>query len=267
MLCDEFCSHDTHPFLYKLNLEEKNYIRDICHSIVYLKKEHNLDFSKEGILSPLIEALNNHFKKFPDKEYFFRLNKLSPKDARYFIEKCDDEDEILTIETIKQDLDYLHVGIPVNKTAEHCINVLVHSDRIFCEFSFSDDKEEFSLLLLDFQNVNYKTETRCYVKDSTLIAISQYYTDLFGVYDNSDNVLKLVKNFIIEKKITNLESYVFDIYFDSTENVKLIEINPFDHGTDSCLFEWSELDVMSPDSKICIFKFKDINDSIVTIQE
>lgn len=201
-------------------------------------------------LAELSKQLNDHFNSNPTKHYFLKLNKLSPKDAYYIItndSNLDDESE-LSLDDIKRDLDILHVGLPVGRLADYCINILLNSDRVYCELAFSDVEENISVLLLDYININHQTETRIYVKNNKLIGISQYYCDLNNVYVNSNqntpdiaNIPDIIKKFLNIK--TDLTSYVCDIYFDNKLNPELIELNPFAHSTDSCLFDWDTLEL------------------------
>ena len=259
-LCDEFCSHESHPFIYKLNSTERKYIQTVAHCNIYMDGKY--DFSKEIILSDLIKALDDHFAKNPSNEYFLRLNKLSPKDAYYFMNDVDgEEDAVMTVDTIKRDIEYLHVSRSTGKMSEHCINVLLHSDRVYCEIAFDDDEStELSVLLLNYVSVNYKTETRCYVHCGKLVAISQYYCDLTNTYDDPECVANLIEKIFNEKlrHLTKLESFVFDVYFDVKNEVQLIEFNPFNHATDPCLFTWNELEALNTN----IFRYKFNNDVI-----
>ncbi len=258
MSCDEFCSHESHPFLYKLNSMEKKYIQTVTHRNIYMNGKY--DFSKETILTGLIRALDDHFKENPNSEYFLRLNKLSPKDAYYFIENTENENDDMTIDTIKRDIEYLHVSASTGKMTEHCINVLLHSDRVYCEIAFDDEEStELSVLLLNYISVNHKTETRCYVHNNNLIAISQYYCEMTNVYNNPENVTGLIGDFFENlKQKVNIESYVFDVHIDTKEKIELIELNPYNHTTDPCLFTWDELDNLNClDTKLFRYKHDD----------
>jgi len=248
--CDEYCCHDYHPFIYKLSSPEKEYIQKTAHTKIYMNKDLPTNKEKLAELAELSKQLNNYFNSNPTKHYFLKLNKLSPKDAYYIItndSNLDDESE-LSLDDIKRDLDILHVGLPVGRLADYCINILLNSDRVYCELAFSDVEEIISVLLLDYKNINHQTETRIYVKNNKLIGISQYYCDLNNVYVNSNqntpdiaNIPDIIKKFLNIK--TNLTSYVCDIYFDNKLNPELIELNPFTHSTDSCLFDWDTLEL------------------------
>lgn len=251
--CDKYCSHKNHPFIYKLSNEERKCI--IKNAKLYI--EHNKKYSdKDDLheLNNLKNALMQHFLDNKNNEYFLRLNMLSPKDAYYFINnntnllELENIEEIVTEEVIKRNLEYLHVGFPINKIEDHCIKILLHSDRVLCELIYEEN--EIYVLLLDYKNIDHKSELRCFVKNRKLVAISQYYLDICNVYETPENVISNIINYFNENKITDLESYVFDIYFDN-QTINLIEINPFDVCTDPCFLDWSEIL-----GEICKFKYK-----------
>lgn len=266
--CDKFCSHTTHPFIYKLSKQEKDYIIKTGFDNIYNDNEY--DFTKETQLENLKNSLSLFFESNKDNEYFFRLNKLSPKDAYYIMndEQCSENeselecskketDEPMTVETIKRDIEYLHVGTKINNTVEHCIKLLLHSERIYFELSFDDQDNpaDIYVLLLNYNKINYKTETRCYINEDKLVAVSQYYTDLTNTYDDPEKIIQLIKEKI--KNIctsTCLKSFVCDVYFDYGE-IHLIEFNPYNHATDPCLFNWTEIK-----SEQCTFRYKKDSD-------
>ena len=243
--CDTYCCHETHPFIYKLSQKEKEYIQQIAHDNIYKNKKISINHLE---LTQLLNQLNEYFNANPTRHYFLKLNKLSPKDAYYIMTKNSvedsEEDSDLTLNDIKRDLDILHVGFPNNRVGDYCINILLNSDRVYCELSFSDIEENISVLLLNYKDINHITETRCYIQNNKLIGISQYYCDLDNVYSNFNlqEIPNIIKKFIININ-TDLISYVCDIYFDDKFIPHLIELNPFKHSTDSCLFEWEKLDL------------------------
>ena len=243
--CDKYCNHNEHPFIYELSSTEKKYLQTVLHSHIYMNKNipkiHNE-------LQNLINKLNEHFDKNPTKKYFLRLNKLSPKDAYYIINNNFDnndnnDNDKLTIEDIKRDLELLNVGNILNRKGDYCINILLNSDRVYCELAFSDINENISVLLLDFKNINHKSETRCYINNNKIVAISQYYSDLSDIYDFDieDNIIDKIKKYIDYNIKNDLKDYVVDIYFDNNKNIHIIELNSFSDDTDSCLFDWKEI--------------------------
>jgi hypothetical protein len=252
--CDIYCQHDYHPFIHQLSINEKKYIQETAYSNIYLNTDLPKNHKELELLS---KNLKLHFETNPTKHYFLKLNKLSPKDAYYIM--CDDDnsenDTKTTINDIKRDLDILHVGKPLNRLEDYCINILLNSDRVYCELAFSDIDENISVLLLDYKQINHKTETRIYVKDKKIIGISQYYCDLSDVYDTLINLNNSQINEFIKTQIIDVDSYVCDIYIDNDNNFQLIELNQFAHSTDSCLFTWDELDAEPFE-----FRYKENND-------
>ena len=235
--CDTYCSHSTHPFMFKLNQEELD----------ALAKRH-------GSLDRLRCALREFFIGHQN-DYFMRFNKLSPKDAYYFLNNVDvddddDDDEKMTLDTIKRDLEYLHIRseLSIEQKVDHCINVITHSDRVHCEALFLDEGDELIFLLLDYKDINYRTETRCFIKGGKLIAISQYYVDLDDDADDADVHDKIMDYFSTPR--SSLLDYVADIHLNSASAVEIIEFNPLNHATDPCLFTWEELDQLSPSDPV-----------------
>ncbi len=241
VLCDVYCNHPVHPFIYPLNPEEHRILQTVCHKAVYCKSYNPIECKLSKLYDKLYEFLDAH----PTEEYFIRFNKLSPKDAHYFIANDDTDDESMTTETISRDLDMLHIksAQSTQQRVEQCLKVIAHSDRVYCELAFSDTYD-MTLLLLDYRVINHSSETRCFIRGGQLIAISQYYTDLHNVYaDTSAVIEKIIQYFSANKNLCSLPDYVGDIYFVAeTGAVELIELNPYSHDTDPCLFTWDELD-------------------------
>lgn len=233
--------------MYKLNHEELSI----------------LSRNSQGSLDGLKKSLHTFFNEHPRNDYFLRFNKLSPKDAYYFMndseDDSEDDDELMTLDTIKRDLECLHVRseLSVEDKVNQCIKVITYSDRVHCEAAFLDDADELIFLLLKYRNINHRTETRCFVKDGKLIAISQYYVDLVDVYEETSTVQAKIQDYFRVPRST-LTDYVADVFINAhthtQSNIELIEFNPFTHGTDPCLFTWDELDKLSP-SDLPEFRF------------
>jgi hypothetical protein len=245
MICDIYCSHEFHPFIYSLDAEEHEKLKQLCRQAVY----HGIYSYAEAkaSLSRLCDKLAEFFKENAKTAYFIRFNKLSPKDAYYFINRPESEaeDEVMTETGIRRDLDLLHIKADqsVDLKVEQCINVISHSDRIFCEISFSDELD-MKLLLLEHRDINYGTETRCFIRDGNVFAISRYYTDFPGSYLDSPEVVKVKILDYFKSRRSTLLDYVADVHFNDKAEVELIELNPLTHGTDPCLFTWDELDTL-----------------------
>lgn len=101
-----------------------------------------------------------------------------------------------------------------------------------------------------WQDIAKHLEFRCFVRNQTLIAISQYnYHDAFAVDVDKHTVewavLRWLPSFY---NACSLQDVVADVFVTCQTHdnerrwqVKLIEINPLFEMTDPCLFSWPEL--------------------------
>jgi hypothetical protein len=254
--CDIYCSHKSHPFIYKLSSDEKKYLKKLIKYICYDKKsidDDKIKLLKLKHLENLKINLDLFFSENPTKHYFLKTNKISPKDAYYMIDQDEENLDII--------LDALHVGKEIDRIGDYCIDILLKSDRLYCELNFSEPEENIYVILLDFIKINHNTETRVYIKSKEIIGISQYYTDLTNVYENLN--LKIANTIIFINNLQyDIDDCVIDIHFiENTPSV--IEFNQFTHGTDPCLFTWEELDIKPYEFR---YKIKnDENEKIVKI--
>ena len=121
------------------------------------------------------------FERNESKIYFLRLSTISPKDARIYLDEDGDEEDD-DLKDIMEDIQQLKVGVAVQETAglaaTKCVQLLCHSERVKYEIQLTPDLEAKRVsLLLDWKNVSIPTETRCYVHEWRLVALSQYYVN------------------------------------------------------------------------------------------
>ena len=261
-------------YIYALSDEERNTIRDIIDNVVntFESPKETIPFVTKEIssLNELFKSLELFFNDNPG-DYFIRISTCSPKDARYYLtmdRSNNDSNDDVTIEDIINDLQVLKVNDPLQ-----CILVICHSMRIFFEV-----QSEQSIILMPWKNnILYDTETRCFIKNSKLIGFSQYYCDLSSGYTSIFNdsktsmtvsqfcngVLNFISMLIMNKKIPYSDAVV-DIVLSTgpIHEYMFIEINPFNIGTDSCLFDWKHLSSSNPN---LIFVYK-VNDGRVVVQ-
>jgi hypothetical protein len=243
-------------FRYVMTDVEKNDFCEISYDVINKCKtsEESKKFvtKRQVNYESLLMALTMFFTEKPGS-YFLRLSTISPKDAYYYLNKdsidyndlSDDE----TADEIKHSLNILKVSSPME-----CIQVLFHSFRVLCELN-DNCSDENAVLLMPWKNIAHDTETRCYVNNKKLIAISQYYTDCVDSYTsikvndiNLDKfyykIIEFVNNFIINMDKELLPNdFVIDMCqkYDSND-IMMIELNIYDRNTDSCLFTWDEID-------------------------
>jgi len=122
--------------------------------------------------------------------------------------------------------------------AEHCIQLLCHSERIKLDIQFSCESKPLSLLLLNWKKSSIKRETRCLIWNKNIIALTQYYVDLMDCYGDVkkayEHILKFFEN---NRKLIPVDNCVMDL--DMNEDfmeIYIIEFNGFDEA-DKCLFD------------------------------
>lgn len=107
------------------------------------------------------------------------------------------------------------------------------------------ESDGYTLILRKWITISSSSEFRCFVKKNQLIAISQRDTAAYYPYvaDNYNTIHSAIKNFFVEKIMGKFpdDSYIFDIYINSNNAVKLVDFNPFGELTDPLLFTWDEL--------------------------
>ena len=104
-------------------------------------------------------------------------------------------------------------------------------------------EDEMNLVVRRFDpSIKPSSEWRCFVYRGTLTAISQYYhhcyfpsLDAKGDDALRDDVASFVRRLIPHLPST---SCVVDVSFGGN-GPRLVELNPFHHSTDACLFDWS----------------------------
>lgn len=236
-------------FRYVLSDIEKKIFCDIAYDVVNkynLSQESKLFVESRKLdYDSLLSCLTGFFTKTPGV-YFLRLSTLSPKDACYYLNRSANDVADLSNETsdeIKNSLNILKVTSPME-----CIQVLFHSYRVFCELDHSTDMN--AVLLLPWKNIVHDTETRCYVNNKRLIAISQYYTDCIDSYvsvisidDFYRKIVDFVNYYIKNNELLSVDKFVIDLSQEyNSRNIMMIELNIYDRNTDSCLFTWDEID-------------------------
>jgi len=99
-------------------------------------------------------------------------------------------------------------------------------------------------------------EFRCFVKQNTLIAISQRHTDVFYNFltQDKETIIQSIQSFFndsIKDKFFD-DSFVFDVYIDKPpkSRVLVMDFNPWGEKTDGLLFEWEELQNMATDKGV-----------------
>lgn len=104
---------------------------------------------------------------------------------------------------------------------------------------------QYTLTLRPFFKINTAFEFRCFVKDRTIIGISQRDLKYVGYSDQLLEQLQTTIQDFFDKKLKSTfpdPNFAFDVYLpEPHDRVRLIDINPWAPRTDPLLFSWLEL--------------------------
>lgn len=108
----------------------------------------------------------------------------------------------------------------------------------------------YVLVLRKSFNLNPSLEFRCFVRNRTLIAVSQREMNYFAfLFELQPKMLERIQAFLGDDLLASdyfangeMENFVFDVYIPPPhDRVWLIDINPWAPRTDPLLFSWLEL--------------------------
>lgn len=202
---------------------------------VILEETYPLNIKeKSTILENLLHKIKINLNLLNDKA-FFRLNSRSAKDSWYGLGKID--------------LPYFKNKGLVLQSID-VLRWMGDSERIFEDLIvFLDNSYPPQIILREWIEIKRHEEFRCFILNSELKGISQYYhissnfqTNYFPELLNRIDFYKesIIEYFNRIKRIINLKNYVLDIFFFN-DKPKILELNPLCELTDPCLFDW-ELD-------------------------
>lgn len=213
------------------------------------------------IRNKIVDWMNTQINSFPEGYAFVRLNSRSPKDSMYW--GCHKDD----------DLDG-----KVRSGEEALRRLISCSERVYEDLQ-RDLAMNYPAYIVLRQWVNLESwqEFRCFQKNGKLVGISQYYYRhgaLPEITRNHAGIQWAIEQFHKREFLPAvraneaLENVVFDVYVIRKERdlsnpfsprdphfprgaeqisgnlvrweVKLLEINPFFHLTDPCLFDWNK---------------------------
>lgn len=166
---------------------------------------------------------------------FPRLNWSAPKDAIWVTPnrslKCADVSDVFLLLKASD-----NVVCDVSHTFDHC------------EDSRSDSCAQvprISLCLRKWYPLNPSMEFRCFVRERSLIGISQRNLQPYPFLRSMEPEIKRTITAFFEKILFGssfpLFQYVFDIYISKTFTVKLVDFAPFGEPTNPLLFSWEAL--------------------------
>jgi len=100
------------------------------------------------------------------------------------------------------------------------------------------------LVLRQWQDISVESEFRCFVINNVVVAICQRHTGIHFPHltVHKEAICSDILHFYntnIERKFADAD-FTFDVWRKSTEDIVLLDFNPFGPVTDSLLFSWNE---------------------------
>jgi hypothetical protein len=103
----------------------------------------------------------------------------------------------------------------------------------------------YHLVLRKWVEINPSVEFRCFVRNRTLLAVTQRELNHFAfLFEMQSQITELIEDFFTQRLQNTFPDadFVFDVYIPPAyERVWLIDVNPFAARTDPLLFSWLEI--------------------------
>jgi len=138
-------------------------------------------------------------------------------------------------------------------SGKQALDLLLRSQRIYEDLKLGIKKYEqdiknkettfdIQIIVRQWVTVPISGEFRGFVYAKELTALSQYFDSCYfpELIKNESKILSRIQEFFTKiKKSIPLSNYIIDFALTS-ENIYIIELNPFAPTTDACLFTWTQ---------------------------
>jgi len=254
----------TFPSLFlPLSISEANAFCEI-----FAKNEStnlNSDNKNNKIFNEIAEKIDKGIKSFENKAAFVKLSCRSPKDAtvtspemqkiyKNLINQIDREvtgDNLLNLKVVA--LFQSHLEALQMVSGKQALELLLRSQRIYEDLKLGIKKYEqdiknkettfdIQIIVRQWVTVPISGEFRGFVYAKELTALSQYFDSCYfpELIKNESKILSRIQEFFTKIKASiPLSNYIIDFALTS-ENIYIIELNPFAPTTDACLFTWTQ---------------------------
>mmetsp|Transcript_14824 Transcript_14824/g.22316 ORF Transcript_14824/g.22316 Transcript_14824/m.22316 type:complete len:318 (-) Transcript_14824:29-982(-) len=110
----------------------------------------------------------------------------------------------------------------------------------------TSDLREPALVIKKWSNLHPSMEYRCFVKDRSMIGISQRNCSTYFEFlaDDAHRIKEVIFSFFsthVQPSEFPLSSYTIDVYVDKKNRVWIVDFGLFGDATDSLLYSWEEL--------------------------
>ncbi|WP_191968184.1 cell division cycle protein 123 family protein [Legionella longbeachae] len=194
-----------------------------------------------------------------NKDVFIRMSNRSPKDG-IPLKELEKSSFKKYDEIVNSDLDSNQKMIMLTElqmqnlrctSAQEVLNLLLSSERVYSDLQLAlecsarkEDKWSTSLVIRSWEpNLRQDQEFRLFIYQNQLTAITQYnpycrYPSLNESIKTQEKLKIKFKDFVEQHQATiGADNYILDIAYIHDE-IKVIELNPYDQTTGPCLFSW-----------------------------
>eukprot|EP01083_Nonionella_stella_P037419 101998_1 len=268
----KYIMHHTYKTEFiPVSFAEANALRLYFRDTLYQDKNADSIQHFSNLQANLNTAINKLKSTNPSGQFFVRMSTRSPKDA------CDKPlFRTKLIELMRErfvnedgfnaeyhDLNKRLIGLRECFSKVLCVS---NCDQMLELLSFSErcvsdlkrlmdhkhllDKWDLYLVVREFKFIPIQNEFRCFVHNSQLTAITQYFPHCYfpqSIQQNADTIKRMIteyyKNRVLkecgELNVELNSSYVLDLNVDVAHNkIMIIELNPFAQTTGAGFFDW-----------------------------
>lgn len=236
---------------------------------------HELTDEQINILERLEKQLRKELKRMPNPNgYFVRMSDRSPKDGNILNKEKEFSIDQIQLSLQTQDpneqlIDLMDLQMQLLRctNAEQILHLLLSSERVYsdlllaldCHAKIPHDHWSTSIVIRSWQPwLKQEHEFRIFVSGKTIRAISQYnsyccYPQLIAQNQPPEqlSLIDKISTYLapLHTKIP-FDNYTIDLAV-SPDQIQIIELNPFEHSTGTCLFFWADDGaLLSGESKI-----------------
>lgn len=238
----QYLLDDSGPFLLPLSISDKDALPNRIHNPDEEEEDFQVsegsgDDSEQSSVSPSFPELEleiNESVKSLGGAVFPKLNWSAPKDSAW----------ISTTGTLRC-TSFCEIALLL-RSSDSIIHDLCHAYDSCIDKTLSRPSNFFLALRKWYPSLRPEMEFRCFVRNQTLIGISQREVSTFYpvLLEKKSEIKEAISEFFDEKvrKRFELENYTFDVYVMKDGRVKLVDFNPWGAFTLPLLFSWEELE-------------------------
>jgi hypothetical protein len=216
----------------------------------------DLSEADQQALNALKQELDSHIKAFSNGA-FVKLSCRSPKDATVTAPEMVEmyraalqarREQNLPIDNNRKLIELFtsHIRLLASHNADEALRWFIRSGRVCQDVDLALEQPEpfpIQIIIREWIDIPLWAEFRGFVYNKEFVALSQYFDGCYfeEVVAQKDEIQSKITEFFNThlKPLVPLTNYIVDFAISSAGKVYVIELNPYNPNTDSCLFSWS----------------------------